>query len=294
MKSNTNINPNDFEYHIPVSDDITSDPIIKTNTDNTINNIINQPEELVMNNTNTMYTNTKIMYNLIDDVDLFVRTSNILHANDILNCLLVKNSLRPAYMIQTIDTYRKSRNIITDLYNIHKYFGFNTQYVSQGILISSRPVSEDMNDNEKLGQILGYPCYKDFKYHVDKTNHKTTQVIFGCTLFVKILITCLPINSVITERSTDVVHVVTITPDDVDIMSNIVLESNVNKFHNEMQSIIHYIKLLDSALKVDPRTAPIRLESRIDIKLIYCIKEQIGNMYCIFYKVPSLWGESKR
>lgn len=253
---------------------------------------------------NTDMNNTaqeSIKYRLIDDIGLLTQTADLLHPNDILNCLLVKNKLRPAYMIQTVDTYRKQRNVTKDVHNICKYFGFTIRSMYQGIIVSQDDVPEDVDhDHEKLGMCLGYPCYKDLKYHIDKKNYKTTQTTFSCILSVKI--TRIPIEK---PKVNDVVQMdetpddgfdrkdfkdsdpapitcVSIPDVDVDIMANITLESNVQKFYNDTKNIMHYFQLLNSALKKDPRASSIGLEPRIDLRILYCIKERIGK-YILYF-----------
>lgn len=95
-----------------------------------------------------------------------------IHINNILNAILVNENIRPAMLVQPIDykerkgTDKKTLTIVNgikklfpNLYLIDNYQNY------QGTIISKKKLSLDNQfiSLEKMGFILGYPCYKNFE-----------------------------------------------------------------------------------------------------------------------------------
>lgn len=84
------------------------------------------------------------------------------HYNNLINAFLVSVDIRPASLVQIIDykniedsyvTLEKIKELFPALYHIPNY---------QGIIISKLNISDIIDNHEKLGNILGYPCKNDF------------------------------------------------------------------------------------------------------------------------------------
>ena len=87
-----------------------------------------------------------------------------------INACLVNNDIRSAMMIQPIDYingYKKSKQIVK---NILKQFPkLKTTESIQEIIISKKSYKPtDINDNIKLGNVLGYPCANSFNKIIDE------------------------------------------------------------------------------------------------------------------------------
>ena len=88
----------------------------------------------------------------------------------ILNCILVNENVRPAMLVQPADYGEatgkdpKTKHIIEE---INKYFPELIQSeayeVYQGIIISKTDYNGQEISLERMGEILGYPCYKEFE-----------------------------------------------------------------------------------------------------------------------------------
>jgi hypothetical protein len=85
------------------------------------------------------------------------------------NAFLVHNNLRPSFLIQPIDygeffEKRDKTNKILDMIKL-KYPHLHHTECQQGIIISKQSyTTEIIYTDERLGEILGYPSAKDFKY----------------------------------------------------------------------------------------------------------------------------------
>lgn len=116
----------------------------------------------------------------------------------LINCILVENDVRPSMLVQPVDykeasgSDMKTKSILENikkwfpsLIQSEKYKGFY-----QGILISKKSYDNEVISTNQMGQILGYPCYRDFgsvsedkvKYSIDvnvifKDGRGTEQII---------------------------------------------------------------------------------------------------------------------
>lgn len=230
----------------------------------------------------------KLNKTINQDIELWIKGCELLDMNDVVNCLLVKNGLRPAYMIQTVDWYRRTRNLLTDMKNITKIFGLSFKDTYQGVLVFLDCLQIDSDSSwtdyhETLGRILGYPCYEDFKYHVNRKKYKTTEKIF-----------CLNLGMIVSvmQGTDEKENTVLITSTETYIMANISLESNVEKFFMGTRQIIEYIKLLDSRMREDPRTKQIKLDARIETRIVYCIKDRLNKYMAYISQKDDVVDES--
>jgi len=99
----------------------------------------------------------------------------------LINCILVKERVRPAMLVQPQD-YReatsadpKTKRILRNIRKLFPDLEHSESYeVYQGIIISY----EDFNDREislsEMGKLLGYPCYSEFN-----TINRREQVSYG-------------------------------------------------------------------------------------------------------------------
>jgi hypothetical protein len=93
--------------------------------------------------------------------------------NELLNCILVNNDVRPAMLIQPADyqeaTYKDPKTA-AKLQAIKKQFPDLIQSIVEGgeIIISKREIKpETIKENGTMGEILGYPCHADYQYTLD-------------------------------------------------------------------------------------------------------------------------------
>jgi len=92
---------------------------------------------------------------------------------NLLNCILVNENVRPAMLLQPVNYHETSgKDPVTKsiLHAIKKQFPellFTEDYETyQGIIISKTEYHGQDISLERMGQILGYPCYQDFE-HID-------------------------------------------------------------------------------------------------------------------------------
>lgn len=90
---------------------------------------------------------------------------------NLLNCILVNENIRPAMLLQPVNYHETSgKDPITKsiLHAIKTQFPelvFTEDYERyQGIIISKTEYHGQEISLERMGQILGYPCYQDFEY----------------------------------------------------------------------------------------------------------------------------------
>ena len=97
------------------------------------------------------------------------------------NALLVHHNLRPAFLIQPIDygeffEKRDKTNKILDMVKL-KYPYLHHTECSQGIIISKQLYKTEINyTEEQIGEILGYPSAKDFKYILNNPNELNATI----------------------------------------------------------------------------------------------------------------------
>lgn len=93
--------------------------------------------------------------------------------DELLNCILVQNDVRPAMLIQPADyaeaTYKDPKTA-AKLKAIKREFPDLIQSVIDGgeVLIAKHEINAyDINENADMGKILGYPCHDDYQYTLD-------------------------------------------------------------------------------------------------------------------------------
>lgn len=93
--------------------------------------------------------------------------------DELLNCILVQNDVRPAMLIQPADyeeaTYKDPKTA-AKLKAIKHQFPDLIQSVVDGgeVFIAKRAIKpETIKENASMGKILGYPCYADYQYTLD-------------------------------------------------------------------------------------------------------------------------------
>lgn len=112
----------------------------------------------------------------------------------LLNLILVKEEVRPSFMIQYVDYGENniSEPITLSILNeIKKIFPeFIHSYDYQGIIISKYYEGNknlyslsNLKDDE-LGKIIGYPCYAEFE---ETLNNKENKTIYSFTIYASLL-----------------------------------------------------------------------------------------------------------
>ena len=109
-----------------------------------------------------------------------------IHIENIFNAILVNENIRPAMLVQPIDynerkgTDKKTLTIVNGIKKLfpNLYLTDNYQHY-QGTIISKKKLSLDNEfiSLEKMGFILGYPCYKNFENFDRNTNLFTLELI---------------------------------------------------------------------------------------------------------------------
>jgi len=109
-----------------------------------------------------------------------------IHIENIFNAILVNENIRPAMLVQPIDynerkgTDKKTLTIVNGIKKLfpNLYLTDNYQHY-QGTIISKKKLSLDNEfiSLEKMGFILGYPCYKNFENFDRDTNLFTLELI---------------------------------------------------------------------------------------------------------------------
>ena len=94
----------------------------------------------------------------------------IIGMNNLLNCILVMENIRPSMLIQPVDYSevsekdKKTKSILDEIKKIFPKLKQSNHYQEyQGIIISKKNYNNRIDISlEEMGKILGYPCYKDF------------------------------------------------------------------------------------------------------------------------------------
>lgn len=206
-----------------------------------------------------------------DEVALFTQLVNVLHPDDVVNCLLVVNKLRPAYMIQCVDRHRLDRNLKSDVSNIKNFAKLHTKTIDQGILVSKTQITDEMFDpdsytDSELGMLLGYPCHDDFRYHINKDSSDTSVNLLSGHL------------QVVVKIKTDNIRI----DETVEIMSNVLLEKNREVFISGLNDIISYIQSLNLILRKSFGEGSITLKPIVQFHHIYNPK-QIVESYVLHF-----------
>ena len=97
----------------------------------------------------------------------------------LINATLVQNDIRPAYLLQSInfgeyniENREKTNLILDDLKN--KFPDLLQTECNQGIILSKKQYLNENITDERLGEILGYPSCKEFKYITEHPDEKYT------------------------------------------------------------------------------------------------------------------------
>jgi hypothetical protein len=105
----------------------------------------------------------------------------------ILNCILVNENVRPAMLVQPADykeaTHNdpKTKSIIEKIKAKFPKLILSTNYEKyQGVIVSNTNYNGRKDISlEKMGEILGYPCYKDFN------NISDENISYNISIYVK-------------------------------------------------------------------------------------------------------------
>jgi hypothetical protein len=118
----------------------------------------------------------------------------------LINATLVQNDIRPAFLVQSINfgeytiEKREKTNLILDELK-EKFPELLQTECDQGIILSKKQYLNENITGERLGEIIGYPSCKEFKYiteHPDekytifelyvknKNEYKTIQLLANC------------------------------------------------------------------------------------------------------------------
>ena len=108
--------------------------------------------------------------------------------NILTNALLVHHNLRPSFLIQPIDygeffEKRDKTNKILDMIKL-KYPHLHHTECNQGILISKQLYTNAIfYTDERLGEILGYPSAKDFKYILNNPDEPSATISVSVSVY---------------------------------------------------------------------------------------------------------------
>ena len=100
----------------------------------------------------------------------------------LINCILVENNVRPSLLVQPVDYKEASGSDMKTksiLENIKKWFPnliHSEKYngIYQGILISKKSYDKELIGTNHMGEILGYPCYRDYgSFNEDQIKYST-------------------------------------------------------------------------------------------------------------------------
>jgi hypothetical protein len=93
----------------------------------------------------------------------------IIDIDVILNCILVNETVRPAMLVQPQDYGEatgkdpKTKSILEVIKRHFPQLLHSKNYKTyQGIIISKTDYNGEQISLERMGKILGYPCYKNF------------------------------------------------------------------------------------------------------------------------------------
>lgn len=96
----------------------------------------------------------------------------------LLNCILVKNNIRPAMLVQPADYNeasgkdKKTKSILTAIKKYYPELKQSEDYQTyQGIIVSKQNFNGETISLSEMGKILGYPCHKDFSQIGDESQY---------------------------------------------------------------------------------------------------------------------------
>jgi hypothetical protein len=144
------------------------------------------------------------------DRELFDNCLTHLPFYDTLQCLLVKNGILSAFVINAHDECRKSRDLTHDLRKIKSIFGFHTQMINDSVIVTC-------NSSLEVD-----PFIADQKYYCDRSNYPTLEKIYAGHLVIDV------------ENKGKFA-----------LVKSIILENNVKKFVILCETIETYLRSLD-------------------------------------------------
>jgi hypothetical protein len=108
---------------------------------------------------------------------------------NVLNSILVNENVRPAMLVQPADHNeatgkdRKTKSIIKAIREQFPELVFSEKYETyQGVIISKTKYNGKNISLEKMGEILGYPCYREFNsIDPDKTSYRIDVIAVSKT-----------------------------------------------------------------------------------------------------------------
>ena len=112
----------------------------------------------------------------------FYEISEKIGVSEYINCILVESGIRNAMLIQSADYKERDH---TDPITRSKLAAISDHFpnliqsnLEYDTLISkNRYTKNSVNSDEKVGEILGYPCSKDFQYTLDHRNDEITYTM---------------------------------------------------------------------------------------------------------------------
>jgi len=130
---------------------------------------------------------------------------------NLLNCILVNEGVRPAMLIQPADYGEatgndiKTKFIIQEIKNYFPKFILSEYYkIYQGIIISKTNYNGQEISLEQMGEILGYPCYKDYNnINPDEISYCINIYVNNIQLFANVCKdeSCMEIFKCIAEKA---------------------------------------------------------------------------------------------
>jgi len=148
-----------------------------------------------------------IIFNDVNDIELLNKNVIVkykrmnliknIEINNILNAILVNENIRPAMLVQPIDyneikgTDKKTLKIVNGIKKIFPNLYLTDKYQNyQGTIISKKKLSLDNQiiSLEKMGEILGYPCYKNFENFNRDSNLFALELIVSYNNNIEILL----------------------------------------------------------------------------------------------------------
>ena len=202
-------------------------------------------------------TNNDINYH--EDATKYIESIKKIHPENAIQCLLVKNKIRNAFLIQPVDFDKTDMNFETELKNIKKKFNLSYLEIWAGYLISSADIlqqygDENVTDPHKyLGDFLSYPCSSDYQKHITSDSGNK----YVCDISVN--------------------HTANDITNQINIMINICYKENVKKMTPLFTKINRYITRLSEAVQT--------LDPAITLSASLTTTKKIGMGYYInFYK----------
>lgn len=116
-----------------------------------------------------------------------INLEKIIGYSELLNVILVDNNVRPAMLIQPVDygeekgTDPKTSAKLTAIKKAFPHLIQSEKYsgIYQGVLIAKKSFDSETIDLNRMGRVLGYPCYKNFeKMNRDKINYIKEIIVY--------------------------------------------------------------------------------------------------------------------